>query len=295
MANYELERLRNEGPAPAMEYLLPRIEANTHATYGEIAAYLEHEWNLDGKIFPTHIGYVAGPLQDQINDTCGEEVPLLNALIVRADSAQAGVGIDGYLRRRYLDGARRKFRRDERDELLSKASQEVYAYGIDRWRDVFAKTFGRRPSLAQFAELLVGTERDGQERGGPAESAEHRRLKEYVFNKPAVVGLRSQTELAKMEFPLLSGDEVDVVFIQGLKVWLVEVKSSLSSDSDLRRGVYQCIKYAAVYKAHCYRTMPETEIVPVLVTQRPLPPELAAIAKDFSVRCKVIADVTDGK
>ena len=49
---------------------------------------------------------------------------------------------------------------------------------------------------------------------------------------------------------LLSGDRLDVYFVQsdGTKI-AVEVKSRVSPDDDILRGLYQCVKYKAVLDA----------------------------------------------
>jgi len=64
---------------------------------------------------------------------------------------------------------------------------------------------------------------------------------------------------------LLSGDEVDVFFEATNSADLVEVKSRRSADSDYMRGVYQCIKYRAVFRAQREGTTPDLNIRAILV------------------------------
>jgi len=85
--------------------------------------------------------------------------------------------------------------------------------------------------------------------GGGGESDEHKRLKEYVSKSPAAVDLSAHTKVGQTEFQLSSGDSIDVYF-QNRKDWIgVEVKSSISNDADLTRGLFQCIKYSSVMEA----------------------------------------------
>ena len=53
-----------------------------------------------------------------------------------------------------------------------------------------------------------------------------------------------------MEHILLSGDRLDVYFElgDGSKV-AVEIKPSTSSDADVMRGLYQCVKYKTILDA----------------------------------------------
>ena len=62
----------------------------------------------------------------------------------------------------------------------------------------------------------------------------------------------------------------------------LEVKSSDSDESDLRRGIFQCIKYRAVMQAMDIRT--DAPIVAILVTQSPLPGDLKALARLHRIR-----------
>jgi hypothetical protein len=51
------------------------------------------------------------------------------------------------------------------------------------------------------------------------------------------------------EFVLPSGDIVDVLFRSARCRTAVEVKSHISDDADLTRGLFQCVKYRAILRA----------------------------------------------
>jgi hypothetical protein len=55
--------------------------------------------------------------------------------------------------------------------------------------------------------------------------------------------------LATQEFRLATGDSIDVLFVTRGKVFAVEVKSVISPEEDLVRGVFQCVKYEALLNA----------------------------------------------
>ena len=89
------------------------------------------------------------------------------------------------------------------------------------------------------------------------------------------------------EVELLSGDRVDVVSIMEDRTVAIEVKSKDSDWFDLRRGVYQCVKYRAVMKAQDIRRNANVESW--LVTETPLSDELKKLARRLGVRTKAIS------
>ncbi len=83
----------------------------------------------------------------------------------------------------------------------------------------------------------------------------------------------------------MSGDRVDVVFCAEREIVAIEVKSRDSNWADLRRGIYQCVKYKAVLLA-------QDDCLPVdswLVTETALDGDLKALAKKLGVKHKVIS------
>ena len=47
----------------------------------------------------------------------------------------------------------------------------------------------------------------------------------------------------------MTGDAVDVPFTHGIRMWGVEVKSAVSQEGDILRGLFQCVKYRALVQA----------------------------------------------
>ncbi|WP_152608768.1 hypothetical protein [Croceibacterium mercuriale] len=108
------------------------------------------------------------------------------------------------------------------------------------------------------------------------EGERHRRLKHWACRNAQEITGRALGE-GRVEQLLLSGDRVDAAHEAEDALWLVEVKGWGSPPDDLRRGVYQCIKYRAVAAAQ-----PDwigRQISAVLLTERALPAELQALAE----------------
>lgn len=86
---------------------------------------------------------------------------------------------------------------------------------------------------------------------------------------------------AETEVELLSADRVDVVYRSPREVVTIEVKSRDSNWPDLRRGVYQCVKYRAVMEAQ--EEGSGRAVRSLLVTESPLPADFKQTARRLNV------------
>lgn len=133
-------------------------------------------------------------------------------------------------------------------QVLELRNGQLYATRLGR--ELLDKHFGaptsRRLKSVDVAPTLA--EVNPAEFGGKGEGANHRTLKEYVHE---VAGRVCGAKLGErqMEYPLPSGDKVDVTAWNKKRIWHIEVKSCTSKDPDLVRGLYQSVKYDAVGKA----------------------------------------------
>lgn len=284
MSAYTIEELRRDGIEPLMRWLLTAARHGSDLTYGEIAKRLEYELEIKGPVFSVHVGQVAGALQDALQ-AVDKAIPLINSLIV-GKNGLPGAGINDYLSDRY--GA---FHSDtkRRLRLCTQARREVYEYA--NWQNIYRLTFHKSapsPEPGDPEEI----ERDGKSpdgrRGGVPESTEHRKLKQYVCDNPRCLGLRKRATTAQVEYPLKSGDMVDVFLTSNDQYLLVEVKSKRSSEADLRRGIYQCVKYRAVMKAQQEAYSPVLKVISILVTEVSLRGDLQALAKRLRIPTKVV-------
>jgi hypothetical protein len=279
----------DRGLRHAFGYLLPVVRANATITYGEIAAKLAKDLQIDGKVFPIHIGHVAGSLMERILKV-DKAAPLINVLVVN-QTGQPGKGMDGFLRDRFHLPENQTIRERRRRELIAQAA--VAAYAFKGWPQLYRRLFKEDPPPADPISLIEGGEEDGippasSRFGGLAESEEHRKLKEYVLRHPKKIGAPSAPDDARTELMLLSGDEVDVYIAKGDAVHLVEVKSIRSTEPDLVRGVFQCIKYRAVFQAQRAGTTPNLRIEATLVVENEPSSNIRDLAKRHHVRLIVV-------
>jgi len=287
MTTYTVEQLGNDGPQFAMAMLLECIKSGEpFITYGDIGSELEHQLKIK-TIFPTQIGHVAGSLMNRILEIA-PNAPLINVLITRP-SGIPGVGVGGYLANRYNNNNLRKWDKvslKRKKEIIERERKKIFKY--EKWDEINKELFGK--TAKNKLRKKLGTEKDNHNasgHGGLAESIEHKRLKAWVANNPQGIGVRKSFGTGVKESRLLSGDEIDVLFSDGNSFKTVEVKSKRSNNEDLKRGIYQCVKYREVKKAE--HAPYNVDVQSILVTERELTPELKERAKLLKVKLKCVS------
>lgn len=127
------------------------------------------------------------------------------------------------------------------------------------------------------------------------ESDDYRLLKDYILKNPdTVIDESTRGWLGAAEASLPSGDFVDVCFRNDSSIIAVEVKSHISNDADLSRGIFQCAKYRAVCIAWQRALQQTPDAHAVLVIQRSLPDDLSELAERLSVDVRGALGVNAG-
>ena len=142
---------------------------------------------------------------------------------------------------------------------------DVYAF--DEWDQVYFDAFGQPLPAPADPD---GQEEDGITYGRQGEGPNHEWLRHWVLNNPGEISAAYESFRTETEVVLASGDRVDVVFYGPDETVAIEVKSVDSNETDLRRGVFQCIKYRAVMEAMDIRAEPA--VTAILATQEQLSP-----------------------
>jgi hypothetical protein len=284
MSKYNLEDLSEKGAPIAFAMLLRSIKTGEpFITYGAIKKELESQLGIE-TIFTIHIGHVAGTVMNELLRV-DAKAPLINVMITQATGIP-GDGAGGYLAERYGQPKLRKWKkipREKKVEIVAAEREKIFSY--KRWDSIGRKAFG---GLAQLLPVEEPNESSGTTGFGSCpESDEHKALKTWVSKNPSAIGLEDGLVSGRMEVRLASGDEVDVVFSAGTSFRVVEVKSIRSNDEDLKRGIYQCIKYREVRRAE---HLPfEVDVEAILVTERQLSPYLNERARILGVRVVTVS------
>lgn len=190
---------------------------------------------------PRTLNYVLGSIgitMKNLSRAWKQKVPPIQCIVSNKNTGFPGEGVGGFLTRKEFSSMSRK----QKAALVNEHLRDIFSF--PRWQDVLTE-LSLKPAKSDYS---IQVEKGAAFRGG-GESNDHKRLKLYISRHPTAVGLPSNTPRGAVEFPLSSGDCADLCF-QDREDWIaVEVKSALSSEADLIRGLFQCVKYKAVLEA----------------------------------------------
>lgn len=230
------DKLYQERARSTLPLLVRQAEAGIPIFYSALAEEL-------GMPNPRNLNYVLGSIgqtMERLSKAWKDKVPSIQCLVVNKNTGLPGEGIGWFLMKK---AEYSKLPTRQRRAIVDAELQHIYAY--PHWREVL-NTLSLAPVNYNFQASLRGA---STLLGGGGESEQHKALKEYVAMTPAVVGLAATHPIGTVELSLPSGDCLDVSF-NGKGPWVAaEVKSALSNEADLIRGLFQCVKYRAVMEA----------------------------------------------
>jgi len=135
-------------------------------------------------------------------------------------------------------------------------------------------------------ELTVepsGTRKGHGGQGGSGESEEHKQFKEFIAKHPELLKIKGFGK-GKLEYTFPSQDTIDVYFSNANAVVGVEVKSKISNEDDIVRGLYQCKKYEALIEAeNRVKNKKKDKPEVILALECEFPKKLLPIKKALSV------------
>ncbi|WP_139150054.1 hypothetical protein [Sphingobium yanoikuyae] len=291
------ENLINHALAPTMRWLIAAALDGATMTYGQVKQRLESEVGFS-TVFATRIGLVAGELMNRIQ-AATPNAPLINTLVVNQQDRLPSKGAGSYMARRFgnpqlaAEGYKERHPAKWR-AYFERAAAEVYAYSPEAWSALYAKVFGEALPNARISEERA-KRHDGNEDdfgagvgkyGTGGEGKYHKALRLWVTANPGKIRRAFANARTETEFCLDSGDRIDSVYHLDDRTVVLEVKSRISNEIDLRRGVYQCIKYRAVKAAMDVRQKVPVEAV--LVTESEISGEIAGLLRQHGIQhCQV--------
>lgn len=243
-------------------------------TYGQIDREIVNRgWGHH--VIAVQYGHPAGTIGDALIETeedWEDSIPPLNALIVNQTTQLPGDGVNWYLERyaeteKHIDN----MSLDEKRAIVEEIHADIFSY--EKWDDLLEEY--------EMEPLYHGLDEDGHDdeiskpsRGGwsdEEESEEHNNLKKFIANNPDVVGLGKNSNKGIIEYLFPSSDKADVVFKNGSKYLGVEVKSIISNENDINRGIFQCVKYQSLLRAEQKALLLPPTARAVLVVEKQLP------------------------
>lgn len=226
-----------------LNFLVNRIKnfngGDKYITYGELAKAIDYPEPYIGSVFAKRIGKTLGVMGYMFNDMviAGQQVPLIQAMVVSKSKKLPGDGIKEF------NETYPSLSDEKKKDFLYAELAKIFQFG-DRWNEVLR----RLDIIPEETENYINGENKRYNPYGSEGSPEHRRLRDFIAINPSIINL-SKELTGNIEYPLKSGDKIDVVFEEEGLIIGVEVKSRRSGNDDLERGLFQCIKYSAVLKA----------------------------------------------
>ncbi|HET6805986.1 MAG TPA: hypothetical protein VFH59_11160 [Frateuria sp.] len=269
----------------AFPIMIQRAREGRPITYEDLAAEIERRYKIPQQFrksaYGAPVGLVGHKLEE-LSEVWGLLLPPLNTIVINKRDKCAGKGGDPLLRN-YLNAKGQRFSAKRRKDLHRMARDIVFDYG-ERWVAV-AEAF-----CAPILKPAAGGNRSGKpmkplkvSQGGGEETLEHRNLKEWVRSNPAFLARFGTFKSGETEYPLSSGDRLDVYFGTSAKRLAVEVKPSHASKIELQRGVYQVVKYRAVMRAEQEAQLLIQQAQAVLVTTTVPDPESRELMRRLGV------------
>lgn len=250
-------------------------------TYGKVAKAVGYPAPHTGNLFGSNIGKtlsVMGHMFDTMN-VDGVSVPMIQALVVGSNTKLPSVGLKEF------NPTYKFLTADKKKDFFQAECRKIFEFG-DRWEEVL-----NRLGIDNPKKVVKGYKKTGglYNPYGSEGSPEHRALRDYIAANPAKIGISIKAK-GITEYPLKSGDSIDVVFEDDSVVFAVEVKSERSGNDDIERGLYQCIKYEEVLKAEDRVHKKSREISCVLVLADSLPFKLRKVRNilDITVHENII-------
>jgi hypothetical protein len=251
-------------------------------TYGDLAKSIDYPEPHKGSYFGRQIGEtlgVMGHLFDNINvpDWKGP-IPYIQAMVVGQSTKLPSDGLKEF-KHEYPNLSTEK-----KKDYVKQEYQRIFEFG-ERWNFVLEKleiTPEKDLVSTQNIQLKKLYNPFGSE-GSP----EHKKLRDYISNHPELIGFSAEIQ-GNLEYPLKSGDSVDVIFMDDDRVLGVEVKSKRSGEDDHERGIFQCIKYREVLKSEDKVNNLDREIDCILVHEEELTDKLNRVKIKLKVETKQI-------
>ena len=261
------DNLYQQRARAALPLLVRQAKAQKTIFYADLATEL-------GMANPRNLNFVLGSVGrtlQHLSKDRGIGIPPIQCLVINQHNGLPGEGVGVFISKEDF----RKMPKRQQRAVVNAQLQQIYAFA--GWDEVLV-AFSLRPATLDFSRLVKAA----AGRGG-GESEAHRRLKHHVAAHPEIVGLRASTGPGLTEQILPSGDKLDVLFRQGDDWIAVEVKSQVSDDADLTRGIFQCVKYLAVLEAQLLSTGQAGNVRTVLVTTNELSAELCSLKNMLGV------------
>jgi len=218
-----------------LPYLVRQAKAREPIYYSELAIEVD---------IPNarNLNYVLGAIGNALFDLSNHEklekpIPPIQCLVINKATQLPGDGVGWFISKTDYS----KLTKTQKQELMREKLIDIYHYPYWDWV-LEQLALDPIPPTSKMELEIAGTF------GSGGESEEHKLFKQYIARNPHIIGL-SNIDKVDTEVVLPSADKMDVVFYKGELIIGVEVKSLISPQPDIIRGLFQCVKYKHLIEA----------------------------------------------
>lgn len=271
MKNYFLDNYRTEKVKEILPILVLYAKSNNKITYKELGEKVGIYWRkLDA-----YLGDI-GNILKEVFDNINEEPIMIQSLVVRGDTGVPGDGIASFIFDLIDEDRYKKLSPKDKKVIIKIIHERIWNY--KKWDNILR--------LMDLIPLSVNKTLDPFENKeipfSVGEGDDHKKLKNYIYNNPQKIGINPKAE-KWMEYYVPSGDSLDVFFKTRKELIAVEVKGKKSNINDIRRGLYQCVKYNAILNAMKIESQESFKCMTYLILEEQLPNELIELRNLFSI------------
>lgn len=272
---------------------------------------------IHNSVIDVMYGHPAGTVGNaliEIEAAVGIEIPPLNALVINKRENVPGKGVGYYVNRiigRDVDYENMNI--SDKKIIIDEIQKRVFDFTqwsivTDYLNDVtisypelrqisnelsikFDESFGVASYYSGSITTKPPTKDDIIDTAGygGGEFYNHKRLKIYISENPCDIGLPARAvRCMELEYPFWSGDRVDILFSYDNYFVAVEIKSEISSDADVYRGLHQCVKYMSLLKAEQIINGNVPNGIAILVVARPIPDSVKEHSDILNVKVIVV-------
>lgn len=256
-----------------LQYLIACAQAGGLTTYKEVSAEI-------GAGSPQNANWAFGTIfrileaLERNPKFSGCRIPNITAIVKKSGMEASGIGV-------YRQPNLEHKPKEDQDRWLANERKESFTF--KRWDEVLSYLrIEPMEDLVPEKALLQSFELASRKQTG--KSAEHQAIQDRLEQGLPEAGIKSKDILSvEQEYPFWSLDRLDVL-IKTANEWIgVEVKPSTSSEDELRKGLYQVIKYKALLDAELLAEgLPQTSRC-ILVTGGVFPRSLDALKRRFKI------------
>ncbi len=245
-----------------------------YLSYSEIAEMINFPKPYTGHKFGREIGIVLGSVGELLASIhLTTSIPIIQTLAVSKETKLPSYGLKAFV------PGYDSLSNNEKKAFALREYEKIRLFG-ENWLDVLKQlNIDYSPSKTKKQKPVHKYNPFGSE-GSP----EHINVKNYIKEHHNELGYRGNSEGID-EYPLLSGDKIDVVFRDEQGIYAYEAKSIHSDEDDIQRGIFQCVKYKKILEAQSkvFSDMKLNKIFCALVIETKMPTRLKKICEQLYV------------